>query len=131
EVAERVGLFDGFDAFGDGVEPEALAELDDGARDSRRLGAGGDTVDELLVDLEDVEREVSEVAQRRVAGTEVIDGESDTELLELREACGAQGEVFDHDLLGQFDHELGGIETGPGERGGDGVNHGRLQDLDR
>jgi len=46
-----------------------------------------DAVDERLVDLQDVDREPSDVVQRGVAGAEVVDRELDAELLQLRAAA--------------------------------------------
>ena len=39
-----------------------------------------------LVDLQDVDRQVAEIVERRVTGAEVVDGELDAEALELLEA---------------------------------------------
>ena len=56
------------------------------------LAAAGDAVDERLGDLEDVERERVQVAQRRVAGAEVVEREPHAELAQLaqrrRSCCG-------------------------------------------
>ncbi len=64
-------------AFGDHVETEALGEGDDRPHDLRVLAAGADPGDEGAVDLERVEGELMEVAERRVALAEIVEGELD------------------------------------------------------
>ncbi len=64
-------------------ELERLAEPDDGASQRRAVGAVADLLDERLVDLEDVDREALQVAERRIAGAEVVDGEPHAQRLEL------------------------------------------------
>ena len=72
-VAEEVGLFDELHSLGDDFEAEAVGHGDDGGDDGRGVGIGGDVVDEGLVDLERVDGEAFQVAQRGVAGAEVVE----------------------------------------------------------
>ena len=46
-----------FDAFGDGTESEGVGEVDDELAERGVGRSGGETVDEALVDLQDVDRE--------------------------------------------------------------------------
>ena len=43
------------------------------------LGGCGDLMDERLIDLEDVDRELPQVSHARVAGPEIVDRDRDTE----------------------------------------------------
>ena len=74
EARERGELLRGLDAFGDDVELERPSHARD--RLDEHAGAavvGAQRLDEAAVDLQRVEREVLEVAERRVAGAEVVD----------------------------------------------------------
>ncbi len=62
----------GLDALGDGLQVQRARHLDDGLHDGAVVGVGVDVAHEGLVDLERVQREALEVAQRRVAGAEVV-----------------------------------------------------------
>ena len=61
---ERGALLGHLDPFRDRAELERVAEADDGARQSGAVGAMTDFVHEWLRDLEDVDREPLQVAQR-------------------------------------------------------------------
>ena len=62
EIGEEAGLVGVLDPLGDHLEIQRPAEVDDGTRDRRSGAAGGG--DEGPVDLEDVDRESLEIAQR-------------------------------------------------------------------
>jgi hypothetical protein len=79
---ELEGLLVGLDALGHDPQLEGLAEADDGVAEGGVLGVEGDPVDERLVQLEDVEGEAAQVAEGRVAGAEVVNGQPDAERLE-------------------------------------------------
>ena len=59
--------------------------------------------DERLVDLHDVDRKVLEVAERRVSGPEVVEGQRDPEALELAEHDEGPLAVLDEDALGELE----------------------------
>src|SRR5215210_3728370 len=71
EERELVGTLD---ALRDGVDLQHVAELHDRRRESGVLVGGADPVHERLVDLQDVDREPAEVAERGVPRPEVVDG---------------------------------------------------------
>ena len=60
---QQVALDLGFDAFGDDVEVQGAGDADDALDQSEPLVGDGDPVDERLVDLEDVDGELAQVAQ--------------------------------------------------------------------
>src|SRR5205823_4311641 len=131
ELAEPFRLLFGFDAFGDDGELERLGQFDDGPDDGRFDGVAGDVVDEDLVDLQDVDREATQVAERRVPGAEVVDGQLDTELLELPQAGGDQRAVVEEDALGQLEDQRGRVKAGAVEGGGHGRDDVGLEQLVR
>lgn len=59
--------------FGNDSQPQASAHADDRGHDCRLVGSGGDLADERLVDLERIDRELSQIAQAGVSRAEVID----------------------------------------------------------
>ena len=74
EAQERLLVLD---ALGHGPQAEAAAEVDDGLHD-RRVGiVAHEVADERAVDLQLVDRQVLEDAERRVAGAEVVDRDAD------------------------------------------------------
>src|SRR6185369_6511006 len=65
----------------------------------------GDAGDERAVDLQDVDREALEVAQRRVAGPEVVDREMDAERPQLRQPADRAGGSLHEAALGDLEDE--------------------------
>ena len=53
--------------------PEVVGQVDDGRHQEAALLAAAELVHELLVDLQHVDRELAQPAERRVAGAEVVD----------------------------------------------------------
>ena len=72
----------------------------------RDHGMAGLVVDEIggegPVDLEDVDRELLEVAQRRVAGAEIVEGEEHPELLEVGQHDQGPLGILDEGALGDL-----------------------------
>ena len=71
---QDLGLLRQFHPFGNGVEAERSAQVDDRPDDGCVAGSGVDIVDEGLVNLEYVDLQVPKVVERRVATAEVVDG---------------------------------------------------------
>ena len=67
------------DPFGGGLDAERVGELGDRADDRARALAGEQVLDEAAVDLELVEREALQIAQRRIAGAEIVERDADAE----------------------------------------------------
>ena len=81
--AQALGLFLALDPFGDGHQTQGLGDLDDGLGQAGRVVIG-QRGDERAVDLEDVDRELLEVGQRRIPGAEVVDGDAEPECAQAR-----------------------------------------------
>ena len=86
ELADQGQLVMGLGALGGGVHAEALGEGDDGA-DDRGVAAArlGGAADEALVDLDLVERRLLQIAERGIAGAEIVEREADADRLQLGE----------------------------------------------
>src|SRR5262245_17747168 len=77
EGSQRAQLVGPLDSLGDDLETQRLAELDDHANEDRPLAVGAEAVHEGAIDLEHVDGEAVQVAQRRVARPEVVDRQPD------------------------------------------------------
>src|SRR5581483_6032353 len=86
ERAQRVELLGGLDALGCRLQVEGLGDVDDGAPEARVLGAPGDALHEGLVDLQEVDRQPPQVAERGVTGAEVVERHAHAKSLEVLEA---------------------------------------------
>src|SRR5437870_7103831 len=69
-------LIASLDPFGHEFHTERLSEPDDRCGQLLRTAHSPEVVDERLVDLQQVERELTEITQRGISGTEVVDRET-------------------------------------------------------
>ena len=63
--------------------PRVLRQLGDGVHDGLVVSGAAEARDEGLVDLDGADRELADVAQRRVPGAEVVDGQLDAQLVQF------------------------------------------------
>src|SRR6476619_3243959 len=107
QLAERADLLGLLDALCDDLEVEPLAD-----RDDRRgqAGVGVASAEEGAVHLEDVHWESAEIAERGVAGPEVVHRDPHSQVLELVQPRGCRVRVGHHDGLGDLEHERRGLE---------------------
>ena len=82
ELEQPLALLGALDALGDDREAEDLAEVDDRPQQRGLVARLPDALDERLVDLQAVQRHPAQVAQRGVAGPEVVDRQLDPEVLQ-------------------------------------------------
>src|SRR5574341_398461 len=73
------------DPFGDDIHAQRLGNGDDGSNDGRVLRVALDPLDEGPVDLQAGEGETLEIGEGGVADAEVVKGEVDLEVVELKE----------------------------------------------
>jgi hypothetical protein len=90
------------DALGDNGQAEGVGRVDHEAHEL--AGAGGRGLDEALVDLEGVDGEVLQLADRGVAGAEVVDANPDAEFPNGAQVGDGRGLVDQHGL-GDFQDE--------------------------
>jgi hypothetical protein len=65
QLAQLLELLGALDPLGDRLQPHAAPQLDDRTRQRAVLAAARDGVDEALVDLQRVDRELPQIGQRR------------------------------------------------------------------
>ena len=77
----------GFDAFGGRVHSERFGQRDNGADDRAiAVHARCRALDEALVDLDLVERRLLQIAERTVAGSEIVQGKADAKRFQAGES---------------------------------------------
>ena len=111
EVLQRGELFVVLDPLGDSAQAELVPDPHDRARQARFLGRA-EQLDERAIDLEDVDWEAVEVAQRGVAGAEVVDRQRDAELAQCLQHTERLGALIDQHRLGDLEHERARFESG-------------------
>jgi hypothetical protein len=82
----------------------------------------GDPVDEGLVDLDEIDGKVGQVAERRVPGSEVIDREADAEASDGVKTGQGEVEILDDGTLGDLQDERPGRESRGVQRAGNVVD---------
>ena len=81
-------------------------------RTNESWSASADAVDERLGDLEDVQRQRVQVAQRRVARAEVVERQAHAELAQRVQRRDAALGVLEQLALGDLEHEVDGRDAG-------------------
>src|SRR3569623_2600287 len=105
---QEIALRRGFHAFRELLQPQALAHDDDGARNGGVRGVARNAADEGAVDLESIDGNAAQVAERGIAGAEIVDAETHAELAQVVELRGARL----HQLaLGDLELQVAGLAT--------------------
>ncbi len=116
EVVHHLKLSLILHAFRDGIDAECACELahrrHNGLVDLLRT----DVIDEALVDLDADDWKPLYVRQRRVAGSEVVDGDAHPEFGDRLENVGGMCEVFDDHGFGDLESESHRYDSGVLER---------------
>src|SRR5438270_13758438 len=82
-----------------------IGKLGDGMDDRRRAVAGEQVLDEAAVDLELVEREALQIAQRRIAGAEIVERNAHAERAQGMEQPQRGVAAIEEDRFSDFDLE--------------------------
>ena len=101
-----------FDAFGDQLEVEPTGHGHDGIDDAGITVVSANVADERTVDLECANRELLQVAQRRVTGSEVIHSNGQTALTHLFEFRNDDFHVLHQGVLSNLKLDGGRFEAG-------------------
>src|SRR5690606_31730073 len=109
------------DAFGGRRLAERLAAADDGAHDRLLLDVAGNALHERAVDLDLVEGEAAQIAQRRVAGPEVVHGDACAELAQRGQRIEDQVRAVEEQRFRDLELQPARCEAGDGERALDHV----------
>src|ERR1051325_7972528 len=82
--ADELKLLVGRDALRDRLHAQAAGERDDGPDDGGAFGIrSGDRLDEASIDLERIEIGAPQIAERGIAGAEIVHRQLDAEALDL------------------------------------------------
>src|SRR5262249_22788077 len=103
--AQDAQLLLGFDAFGAGDDPEAVAETEDRANDGSRIAIAFEIADERSIDLDLVEREAAQAAERRISGAEIVHRDAHAQRLQLLQGGEVRLDVAQQQRLGDLDLE--------------------------
>ena len=112
---QEIGLRDGLHPFGDHPQPEIVRHRDQRANDRDELVVVGKSADEALVDLDAGQRHLCEEAERGKAGTEVVEGDMDTELPQPAKGRERRRIAIERDIFGDLEFEGIGRESGGGK----------------
>ena len=102
------------DALADRLHSEVRGHLDQTTEHRRIVLEAVD--DEAAIELDDVDRERSQMLQRRVPGTEIVEGDAHTMRPQLAQRDGRRFDVADHRRLGQLEDQPRRVEAGAVER---------------
>src|SRR3569623_31602 len=102
EQTQDAQLLGGLDALGNHVEAERMGHGDDGGDDGGVIFAVSDVAHEGADEYEGLARKTLEIAERRIAGAEVVDGEAHSDLAEASEIGLGGGVLLHHHALGDF-----------------------------
>ncbi len=105
------GLLRSLYALGDGAQPETSGKVDDGVDEGAVLGIGWRAAQERPIDLENIHREPFQIGERRVAGPEVVDGQSDAQILDGVQTPARARVVFEQDALGDLQVQPGTLQA--------------------
>lgn len=81
-AAQTRGLLDILHAFGGDLDPQAMTERGDRLDDRLGLGVVANLLEETLVDLDAVERERTQIMERRIPSAEVVEHDLHAQRLE-------------------------------------------------
>ena len=105
ELAQHPELLGRLHALGDRDRSLATGEVEEGAQDRARGVTLRAFLHEREVDLHDVEADLREEAQPRVAGADVVGCDADAGMLEHRDVPAQPVDVGDVLALGQLDDD--------------------------
>ena len=100
ECAKTALLFRGLDALRGDRHAKLASQVQDGFHDLRVCQFVAGATDERLIDLERLHRELIEIGERRVSGSEVVDMDRNAAFAQLNEDRLQTGEVFHQQTLG-------------------------------
>ena len=122
-AAHQLELLLGLDPLGRGLDAEACPEIGDRPDDHRAAAVALDVLDERAVDLDLVERERAQIAERGISGAEIVHRDAHAERAQLMQHG-------DDRLVVLQQHRLGDLQLQPvrrKSRRGERLRHGRDQ----
>src|SRR5437667_271126 len=99
--------------FGHGLEPEPASQIDQRVHEGAVVLRAREVLHEGAVDLHDIDAELAQIAERGVAGAEIVDGDTAAEILDPRDEAAGFVNVVDRRRLRDLDREpLGDARLG-------------------
>lgn len=123
-------LAGGLHPFGNGAQPQVAGQADDGADDGFVFGVGGDVAHKTLVDLQLADLEAFEVAERRIAGAEIVNRHRDLHGMQLVYGGHSPQRVAHGNAFGQFQLQASGGQSGFVQNTGHGGHQAGVAELD-
>src|SRR5580704_17852378 len=127
--AQNFKLLLGLDTFRRRDHAKARAEPGDGADDRDAIVFLAEFVDERAIDLDLVERETAQIAQRRITSAEVVHADFDAEIAHLVQRIENGAVVLQQDRFGYFQFEARRRQTRLAERGNNRQRKRRITEL--
>src|SRR5712671_5376925 len=105
EARQQIGCGAVLDAFGDDRQAQHLTQAYRGADNRRIVRVGFQLMHEIPVDLQPVEREFLQIAQAGIAGAEIVEDDSNPEILDPAENLEGLLVVHDQDVFRHLELE--------------------------
>lgn len=134
---EASEFFEGFtlrrllDALGEDVDFPLLTQREEQFDDVAAGAIGEHVPDEKPVDLQKVDGDAAQLRERECAGSVVIDGGIDAELLELGDDVEGRAGIGRGDAVGDFQLKGGGVDLGFAKDGADAIGQVRAGEVAR
>ena len=109
---QEVELRDRFHAFGDDFQLHIVRHGDDAARNRGIVTVFRQVADERAVNLQTVDREALEIGERRIAGAEVVDGNTHTGVAQRLQHLDRAFGVAHHHAFGDLQFQVFRREAG-------------------
>src|SRR5580704_13859841 len=100
-----------FDAFGNHALLEVPAHINDGAYDGRVIRISRDLVDKGLVNFQDIDGKLPEIAEAGIAGAEVIHSKVQPHHFELLKYSSSGFDIIHKHAFGEFEVEISSFQA--------------------
>ncbi len=112
-LAEEAVLLAGLHTLGHHFEPQGMRHQNDGLHDCGIVRIAGEVADERPIDLELADRQALELAERGMAGTEIVHRDLHSEAFaHLRKLLQGEAALFDQQALCNLELEPLRVEAG-------------------
>jgi hypothetical protein len=110
----------GFHPFGDDIEPDASAQCHDALGERGIVRVIGDFRDKGPVDFQAIKRQLAQMGERRISGTEIVDGYGNASAAQLFQSGCHFFYALEQGAFGYFDLQATGVDRRLGD---DTVDH--------
>src|SRR5262249_42018510 len=131
QQTQQLALLLRLHALRDDLEPEAVPQGDDRRRDRHPVGGVRHGGNERSVDLEGIDRQPRQVAQRGIAGAEIVDRDAYPHLLDGAQLPDVALDVLHEEALGDLQVEAVRLARMRGDLAPQHIYEIRLCELDR